>query len=1318
MGQITIFTREGCPNCQAVRLDLKLCHLPYEEIVLDPEEIQKAPLVYFDNQPIVGGVNELLDMLQDWEVVDGPDGKPTLVPMCRVGSTPAPSTQDSYHEGNHRRQYQDSHNQDAYRPQNNHHHGNGYDRNGYSRDTNYSAYPRDSDRYSRGDNYREDAYREDNRHQHHQQNRDYGYRDGRYGDENYREDSYRRDHHRHTGGNHHDPYRDPQRDNTNNAHLRDAYNHNQRNTDPYNDHYKNSDPYREPARNNYPYREPQRNVDHYDRDPYPQSQHSQYSQGEPHRNVDDPYRDSQHSYRDPQRTSRDPYGDARNAYSRSGIDDPYGQEPYSRRDGNHSQHNSNHGPYGQDSYSRRDGNRPQHNSNNNRDARSHSPYKYGDEKNYRENSYRDRTGYDGPCGPENDNRGRAPDRNNDSIRDARSIEAIQNRFQSGTGNRDTNARDAYGSLSRQNSAKKEPKAALSTLGRREQFQKKDSYEHHSFHGGSLQRQVVKQDKYQDDRNTAATAVTTTPNTPGSRRDMFRKKTSYDRHSYSGKTLLQKHQSEMDEAQGEPMVSAPAAETDRFGNRRDMFRRKTSYDRHSFHGKTLRQQQQQEENYSPRQELQKSNSQKGSSFHGNASTKGSAHGSAHASNSLKGSVHGSAKGGGSVHGSTHSRRSIHVDLDKDCLAGYDSEATFSNDGFAEYEDGRPYPEGGEDEGGKDYSYYSAKDLDEALSRISQGSNPRRSSKNSLSPEDLMMDNDDSEHSSISMHSRTSTQSNDRHKPTKVYAIGNEGGSRLERFRQNSTKSLNSAMSLGKASSMRLLNANDTTSSADGGDDERAHRSNTQTNTRSMSPAPPGGGSKKSMNSGLRAARSAALLKKSSRNNMNTSTNSHSSTSSIWSISQGPALKEDKRCVELPLGNIVSILDAVLELKRIIPLGPLKHNLTTYRNSVTGTTVCDTFQERYNLSRREAEDLGKSLRQAKLIRHVLADHEFADTEKLFFRLQCHQTPEILNSFCLWQDELSLTKNGTDVMDDVMGKLLVVMDAITDSNKGRVHYSRATKQHKDLVADLDFAVCELQMVKLARFDKNALLAFGLNVYQLFLHYAFIKVGIPSTSSAFNSFWTNLKFNIGGDIYSFADWWNGICRGNRKGPHGPKPFQGKDARCYLNLPEPVDPRIHFAAGMTHFLRPMFVYSGENIRNELEHVANIYCKNVEFVWMETANNTLTLNPTFQTYLLDFCSSTKLLPKAIMQWLPGTEKAHVDGMLTMKSKIKVEFFDSLKNQGWDECAGEHFVYETVPRADFKKIMTSKKNATPERREVKRQGSLKSLFRLEGAIQAS
>jgi hypothetical protein len=238
-------------------------------------------------------------------------------------------------------------------------------------------------------------------------------------------------------------------------------------------------------------------------------------------------------------------------------------------------------------------------------------------------------------------------------------------------------------------------------------------------------------------------------------------------------------------------------------------------------------------------------------------------------------------------------------------------------------------------------------------------------------------------------------------------------------------------------------------------------------------------------------------------------------------------------------------------------------------------------------------------------------------------------------------------------------------------------------------------------------------LNVYQLFLHYAFIKVGIPVSSSAYTSFWTSLKFNIGGHLYSFSDWWNGICRGNRKGPYGPKPFQGKDWHMFLNLPDAVDPRIHFAAGMTHFMRPMFVYSGAKIDLELEYVARSYCRNVEFCWMEPTTNILTLAPSLQKYLTDFASTKNGLPKAIMPFMPGKEKAHIDETLTLHKKIKVVFHDDVKNDGWTDYAGEHFVYESAPKADTKALV-HKQHPDAPRKEVKRSGSFTSLFRMEGA----
>ena len=78
---VTIFTKEGCAESTATRLDLESCQVPFQEIVLEPHEAQQVPEIYFDNDPVLGGVDELLNILQKWEVVTGKDGLPDIVPI-------------------------------------------------------------------------------------------------------------------------------------------------------------------------------------------------------------------------------------------------------------------------------------------------------------------------------------------------------------------------------------------------------------------------------------------------------------------------------------------------------------------------------------------------------------------------------------------------------------------------------------------------------------------------------------------------------------------------------------------------------------------------------------------------------------------------------------------------------------------------------------------------------------------------------------------------------------------------------------------------------------------------------------------------------------------------------------------------------------------------------------------------------------------------------------------------------------------------------------------------------------------------------------
>jgi len=461
------------------------------------------------------------------------------------------------------------------------------------------------------------------------------------------------------------------------------------------------------------------------------------------------------------------------------------------------------------------------------------------------------------------------------------------------------------------------------------------------------------------------------------------------------------------------------------------------------------------------------------------------------------------------------------------------------------------------------------------------------------------------------------------------------------------------------------------------------------------------------------RTAAMMQRSGNTKLSNSNSNHNGSNSsstatfFYDLGRSTHSTTDlsdkdsgKLLVELPFGKPMTVLRATQELTRIIPRGSLKHNLTTYINSFTGTTATTAFAEHYCVGREEAEALGKSLYRAKIIVHVLHDHEFEDTSKYFYRLQCHQTPEILNSLVIWQDEKSLLKPSSDVMGAIHVKLQALIDKTTNS-QDRVNYSHALKYHNDMLDELEYAICELQMVQMGRMDSNTVLAFGLNVFQLFIHFAFMKVGIPDSKAGQEAFWKTMKFNIGGNLYSLNSWWNGILRGNRRGPHGPAPFKASDSRMLRTLPNPVDPRVHFAAAATHFVRPLLFFNAQALDRELDQAAMIYCEREDLVSLDTATNRLTLSPLFQKYTTDFASSIKALPKEIMVWLPADKKAHIESALMAAKKIKVVFDGDRKAFTWQDYAGDYFRFERAPEAEVKGLLTKRMtiNGTEVKREI-------------------
>lgn len=347
--------------------------------------------------------------------------------------------------------------------------------------------------------------------------------------------------------------------------------------------------------------------------------------------------------------------------------------------------------------------------------------------------------------------------------------------------------------------------------------------------------------------------------------------------------------------------------------------------------------------------------------------------------------------------------------------------------------------------------------------------------------------------------------------------------------------------------------------------------------------------------------------------------------------------------------ISVLAMTELLKQILPRRELKYNLTTYRNAFKAFEFVDCLMKEFKIQRDEAVVFAQTLQaDYHILQHVVDEHKFSDTNGLFFRLHCDQSPDILNSYRVWTDtvdpdSMALLTRLTRQLDDILADH-------TDASSRNINYKSAGS-HKDLPA-FNEAVCELQRVCLENMPYATKLAFCINLYNMMLKYAFVRVGIATTDVGRNAFYSSLGFNVGGDILTFQDLSNGIMRGNRKAPNAiSRQFGSKDSRLRLVDPE-VDCRIHFCLTYGANSSPtVYNFTSEYIEDELRIVANEFCENKNNV--EVNGQTLYLSKMFSWYMEDFGGNAIEIAKKVLKYLRGSKAAKLrdliaGGTLTIK----------------------------------------------------------------------
>eukprot|EP00957_Ditylum_brightwellii_P016758 1261483-Ditylum_brightwellii.AAC.1 len=228
----------------------------------------------------------------------------------------------------------------------------------------------------------------------------------------------------------------------------------------------------------------------------------------------------------------------------------------------------------------------------------------------------------------------------------------------------------------------------------------------------------------------------------------------------------------------------------------------------------------------------------------------------------------------------------------------------------------------------------------------------------------------------------------------------------------------------------------------------------------------------------------------------------------------------------------------------------------------------------------------------------------------------------------------------LNKLMGSII---SKATDGN-GYVDYLAAAEDEKYFTFEEN--VCELQGVSMASMDDKTKLAFGINLYNLMIKYAFIKLGTPDSDLARDSFFSNVSINIGGDVLSFKGLENGILRGNKRPPYAlSAPFSKGDPRLKLALPK-VDPRIHFALNCgAKSCPPVKKFTVDAIEEELRIVALAFCEQSDNVIVDDDKCELHLSTILNWYQSDFAESKSALPKAVVNYLRGDSKEKLQKMI-------------------------------------------------------------------------
>eukprot|EP00923_Selenidium_pygospionis_P033160 GHVN01058228.1.p1 GENE.GHVN01058228.1~~GHVN01058228.1.p1 ORF type:complete len:517 (-),score=47.27 GHVN01058228.1:2141-3691(-) len=344
---------------------------------------------------------------------------------------------------------------------------------------------------------------------------------------------------------------------------------------------------------------------------------------------------------------------------------------------------------------------------------------------------------------------------------------------------------------------------------------------------------------------------------------------------------------------------------------------------------------------------------------------------------------------------------------------------------------------------------------------------------------------------------------------------------------------------------------------------------------------------------------------------------------------PASYLDTEMITWPNGEEHSIRDTVHLLGETLDIKTRYYYMRGYKSCFVGSDFVALMIERFSVGREKAKRFGDELFNKDVFHHVCNEHSFED-DYLFYRLQLHESPYVLNKTVKWNAPPRASPN--ELVTSLMNQMDSIKGKHTGSN-GRVDYKSIGQS--TAFANLVMDLAELQNVDprseplpdggpSEEWETQSCLAILINLYNLMITVALAKVGPATNLITRVQFFQRVSLELNGSVNNLWEIESGM-----RGISNPKSSIWNPLASTVALPkhltfEQCEPRVHFALNCGALsCPPVKLYTPYGIKEELRIVSFAFCDNQANVEINQKSNSVACSKIFSWYLGDFGGSTE-----------------------------------------------------------------------------------------------